>query len=132
MIKTLFIVLSVFAFLWVPIGRTAEPASVSGKWHFVFDTPGGDRASDSIFEQSAEKVTGKWAIDAKQEGAAVAGTFIDKDLALEFPYDSPEGGAGTMTIKGHLGDDGALTGEWGFTGYSGAFKATRVKEATAK
>jgi len=98
-----------------------DPPTVTGKWHFVLDTPGGDRELDAKFQQDGDQVTGKW-------GAAdVKGTFTEGKLALEFPFNSDEGGAGTMTLKGTLAAD-ALTGDWAFTGYSGSFKATRVKE----
>ena len=101
-------------------GTNTAP-TLNGKWHFVLDTPGGDRELDAKLQQYGDQVTGKW-------GAAdVKGTFTEGKLALEFPFNSDEGGAGTMTIKGTLAAD-ALTGDWAFTGYSGSFKATRVKE----
>jgi hypothetical protein len=106
---------------------------VAGKWHFVLDTPGGDREMDSIFEQNAEKVSGKWAVtETKKDGEAVAGTFAGKKLTLEFPINSEEAGPGTMKITGVLADDGTLSGDWGFQDYSGTFKATRVKDTAAK
>jgi hypothetical protein len=97
-------------------------ATVAGKWHFVLDTPGGDRELDAEFKQDGDQVSGKW---AGTDG--VKGTFSDGKLNLEFPFNSDEGGAGTMKIKGTLTGD-AISGDWGFSDYSGAFKATRVKE----
>jgi hypothetical protein len=133
MIKSLFVVLAVFAFLWTPLARAADTPTVSGKWHFVFDTEGGDREFDSIFAQDADKVTGKWAVsDAKKDGDPVAGTFSSNQLALEFPINSEEAGPGTLKLTGKLADDGSLTGNWSFGDYSGTFKATRSKDDTAK
>ncbi len=96
--------------------------TVTGKWHFVFDTGGGDRAFDSEFKQDGDQVTGKWGADGN-----VKGTFSEGKLNLEFPYNSEEAGPGTLKLKGTLADD-ALTGDWAFNEYAGAFKATRVKE----
>jgi hypothetical protein len=127
MMKNFFAVVAVFAFLWAPLVRSDEPASLSGKWHFVFDTEGGDRAFDSILEQNADKITGKWAVDVKPNGDPISGTYTDKKLALEFAVSESEAGPGTMKITGQLADDGSLTGGWAFLDYSGTFKATRVK-----
>jgi hypothetical protein len=103
--------------------KTAEgAASVAGKWHFVFNTDGGDRIFEPEFKLDGEKVTGKWATDGD-----VKGTFTDGKLDLEFPMTSEEAGPGTLKIKGTLADD-ALTGDWAFNDYAGQFKATRIKE----
>lgn len=132
MIKTAFAVLALFALLWTPLARTAEPVTVGGKWHFVLDTPGGDRESDSIFEQDGDKVSGKWGVsESKKDGDPVAGTFAENKLALEFTMNSDEIGPGKMKIKGLLAADGSLTGDWSFQDYSGTFKATRAKDAAA-
>jgi hypothetical protein len=96
-------------------------ATVTGKWHFVLNTEGGDREIEAVFQQDGDQVTGKWAT------GDVKGTFTDGKLNLEFPFNSEEAGAGTMKIKGALADDG-LSGDWGFLEYTGSFKATRVKE----
>jgi hypothetical protein len=129
MMRTVFALLAVLGFLWAPAARTAEPNSIAGKWHFVLDTEGGNRELDAIFEVNADKVTGKWAIsESKKDGDPVAGTYSDKRLALEFPFNSEEVGPGTMKITGLLADDGTLTGGWAFQDYSGTYKATRVKE----
>lgn len=133
MIKTLFALIAVFAFVWTPMGRAADPAAITGKWHFVLDTEGGDRIIDSIFQQDGDKVTGKWDVSAaKANGEPVAGTFADKQLNLEFEVNSDEVGPGTMKIKAVLADDGSLSGSWGFQTYSGTFKATRLKDEPAK
>ena len=54
----------------------------------------------------------------------VKGTYKDGALDLAFPYNSPEAGHGTMSIKGSLAS-GALSGAWEFAGYSGTFTAKR-------
>jgi hypothetical protein len=100
---------------------TQAAHTVTGKWHFVFSTEGGDRTFDPVFQQNGDQVTGKW-------GASdVKGTLTDGTLSLEFPYNSEEGGPGTLKIKGALAED-ALSGDWAFNDYTGSFKATRVKE----
>jgi len=133
MTRTVFAVLAVLGFLFVTPGRTAESDTIAGKWHFVFDTPGGDREFDSILEQAADKVTGKWNVtDTKKDGDPVAGTYAAKKLALEFTANSEEVGPGTMKITGLLADDGTLSGDWAFQDYSGTFKATKVKDDASK
>ncbi len=132
MMKTFFAVLAIIAFIWTPLARTADADTVTGKWHFVFDTEGGDRTFDSIFEQTADKVSGKWDVSpSKANGDPVAGTFTQKQLALEGTINSEEAGPGTLKIKGQLADDGTLSGSWVFQDYSGTFKATRQKEEPA-
>lgn len=95
------------------------PSDVNGKWHFVFETEGGPREFDAIFQQDGDKVTGKW--DNKDD---VKGTFSAGKLALEFPVNSDEAGPGTLKVNGDLAND-TLTGTWSFTQYDGTFKATR-------
>lgn len=132
MTKTLLVAAAMLAFLFTPLGRTREATpDITGRWHFVFDTPGGDREFDTIFVVTAEKVTGKWAVNDKGDGTEIAGSYKEKDMVLEFPYNSDEAGPGTMKLKGHLQDDGSLTGDWSFSDYSGTYKATRVKAEAA-
>jgi hypothetical protein len=117
-------ILLIGAALLVPFnsahGFNSAP-TVSGKWHFVLDTEGGDRIVESMFQQDGDQVTGKWG------SADVKGTFTEGKLNLEFPMTSEEAGPGTVKIKGALADD-ALSGEWAFNDYTGTFKATRTKE----
>ncbi len=111
------------AALLVPFGSAQtqpDKPTVTGKWHFVFDTEGGAREFDPVFKQDGDQVTGKWG------DSDVKGTFTDGKLNLEFPYNSEEGGPGTLRLKGTLAED-ALSGDWGFNDYSGTFKATRSK-----
>jgi hypothetical protein len=111
--------------LLVPFGaaKTAQTTpTVAGKWHFVLSTEGGDRIIETVFQQDGDQVTGKWGKDD------VKGTFTDGKLNLEFSINPEEASPGTLKIKGALADD-ALSGDWSFDNYAGAFKATRVKES---
>jgi hypothetical protein len=100
----------------------AQAQTVTGKWHFVFQTEDGERTFDPDFQQQDEQVTGKW---GKSD---VKGTFAGGKLDLAFPYNSDEVGPGTLKIKGELKGE-TLTGTWGFQEYSGNFKATRAPAA---
>ncbi len=99
----------------------AQDAGINGKWHFVLETPGGDREVDAdLAVDSDGNVTGKWG------NADVAGTYKDGSLTLEFQFTSEEVGAtAPMKIDGKLDDTAALTGGWAFSEYSGTYKATR-------
>ncbi len=101
----------------------AAPANdISGKWHFVYQTDGGDRDSDANFKIDGDQVTGKW-----NGTADVKGTFKDGALDLAFPYNSDEAGmTATLKMRGKL-QDGKLAGNWEFADYSGTFVATRPK-----
>jgi hypothetical protein len=103
-----------------PIAQ-AQDAGINGKWHFVLETPGGDREVDADFTVDADgNVTGKWG------NSDVAGTYKDGKLALDFQFTSEEVGAtASMKIDGKLDDTAALTGDWAFTEYNGTYKATR-------
>lgn len=118
---------SFLLFVLAGLGAMTAPSAVaqsdvSGKWHFVLDTEGGDRTADPVFQLNGDQVTGKWAT------ADVKGTFSDGKLNLAFPYNSDEAGEGTLKIKGELKGD-TLSGTWEFESYSGAFKATRAPAA---
>jgi flagellar basal body rod protein FlgG len=101
----------------------ASNAGISGKWHFVMDTPGGDREMDAEFTVDADgKVTGKYGI------TDVAGTFRDGKLDLNFQMTSEESGqTAALKLVGKLDETAALVGTWEFSEYNGAFKATRPK-----
>jgi hypothetical protein len=108
------------------VGRqlvNAQDAGINGKWHFVMDTPGGDRLIDAEFTVAADgNVTGKW---GKTD---VAGTYKDGKLDLNFSTTSEESGeTAPLKVVGKLDDAGALVGTWEFSAYSGTFKATRPK-----
>ena len=98
----------------------ASKLDVSGKWHFVLQTEGGEREREATFQQDGQKVTGKW------DNADVQGTLEDGKLDLEFPITTEEAGKGTLKIKGQLAAD-SLTGTWEFQEYNGTFKATRAQ-----
>ena len=90
----------------------------SGSWRFVFQTDGGEREADASLKVDGGQVTGKFA------DADVKGTYKEGAMELAFPFNSSEGGPGTMSIKGSLAS-GALSGAWEFAGYSGTFTANR-------
>jgi len=102
---------------------TAQSSGIDGKWHFVMDTPGGDREMDATFAVDAGgKVTGKFG------ETAVAGTFKDGQMALDFPMTSEESGeTAALKLVGKLDDTAALVGTWEFSSYNGTFKASRPK-----
>ncbi len=112
----------VFMVMARPVAH-AQDAGINGKWHFVLDTPGGDREMDAEFSVDADgKVTGKF-------GATdVAGTYKDGQLNLEFSMTSDETGeTAPLKIAGKIDDTAAMTGTWEFSSYDGTFKATRPK-----
>jgi hypothetical protein len=102
---------------------TPQQSAVEGKWHFVLDTPGGDREMEAEFAVDADgKVTGKF---GKTD---VAGTFKDGHLQLDFQMTSEESGeTAALKIDGKLDDAAALAGTWEFSSYNGTFKASRPK-----
>jgi hypothetical protein len=91
-----FLILMLSLFAMLATAKTAPAADLAGKWHFVLDTPGGDREVDATFALDGEQVTGKWG------DANVAGTFKEGKI-----------------------DADALSGTWEFSEYNGTFKATR-------
>lgn len=101
-------------------GVAQTSGDIAGKWHFILQTPDGDRTYDPTFTLDGDKVGGKWG------KADVKGTFTNGKLNLEFPVNSDEVGEGTLKIAGQLEKD-QITGEWSFQTYDGNFKATRVK-----
>ena len=122
-IFTLLAVAACFATVLLSGQQPTQTGDITGKWHFVFQTEGGDREFDASFQLDGDKVTGKW--DNKDN---VKGTFADGKLALAFEANSEEVGPGTLKIDGKLSDD-TLTGNWSFQSYDGTFKATRIKSA---
>ena len=100
------------------VATLAAADDVSGSWRFVFQTDGGERAADASLKVDGGQVTGKFA------DADVKGTYKDGAIELAFPFNSPDAGPGTLSIKGSL-VSGALSGAWEFAGYSGNFIAKR-------
>jgi hypothetical protein len=103
---------------------SAAPAGgINGKWHFVLDTPGGDRESEADFTADADgKVTGTWG------KSSVAGTFKDGKLNLAFQMTAEETGeTAEMKLMGTMDDKGAITGNWQFSAYDGTFTASHPK-----
>ena len=77
-------------------------ADLSGKWNFVWQTPGGERQSILTFTQKGEKVEARFP-DAKEP---VSGTLKDGKLSLAGRLYSAEAGA---EADFHL--DGTLAGQ---------------------
>ena len=100
----------------------SQDNTVNGKWHFVFETPGGDREFDADFTVDAEgKVSGTFG------KSNAAGTYKDGHLQLAFDTTTEEGETGQLQIDGKLDETATLTGSWAFSSYDGTFKAARPK-----
>lgn len=106
---------------------TSSESGVDGKWHFVLQTPGGEREVDADFTVDKDgNVTGKWG------NADATGTYKDGKLSLNFQFTSDEAGVtDAMKIDGKLDETVALGGDWAFSEYNGTFKATRPGATTA-
>jgi hypothetical protein len=102
---------------------SAAATGLDGKWHFVMDTPGGDREMDAEFAVDPDgKVTGNY------NKTPVAGTFKDGKMDLSFEMTSEESGeTAPLKLVGKVDDAGTLTGTWEFSSYGGTFKAARPK-----
>ena len=100
---------------------TSTESGVDGKWHFVLQTPGGEREVDADFTVDKDgNVTGKWG------NADASGTFKDGKLSLNFQFTSDEAGVtDAMKMDGKLDETAGLAGDWAFSEYNGTFKATR-------
>jgi hypothetical protein len=114
--------LSIFTVMINAGPARAAGADLTGSWHFVLDTPGGDRESDADFHIDGDKVTGKYG------KADVAGTYKEGKMDLAFTIETEEAGTGTLKLVGTLDGD-AISGNWEFTEYNGTFKATRTAAA---
>ena len=121
--RLLLIVLAAACVLAIRPSTVAADAGINGKWHFIMDTPGGDREMDAEFAVDAEgKVTGSFG------KTAVAGTYKDGKMDLSFEMTSEESGeTAPLKLAGKLDDAGTLTGTWEFSSYSGTFKAAHPK-----
>ena len=100
---------------------TSTDSGVDGKWHFVLETPGGEREVDADFTVDKDgNVTGKWG------NADASGTYKEGKLSLNFQFTSDEAGVtDAMKIDGKLDETAALGGDWAFSEYNGTFKASR-------
>ena len=100
-------------------GAEAKAVDISGAWHFVFQTPGGDRDSTANFTLHGDRVGGKY------DNADVKGTYRDGKLDLAFPFHSEEAGTtDTLKLQGAL-KEGKIEGTWRFGEYDGTFVASR-------
>ena len=106
-----------------PVTDASAMTGIVGKWHFVLETPGGDREADADLAVDQDgKVTGKFGT------SDVAGTYKDGKIDLDFSFTSDElGQTAELKFSGQLDDTSALTGTWEFISYNGTFKATRLK-----
>jgi hypothetical protein len=97
---------------------------INGKWHFVLDTPGGDREFEAEFTVDAEgKVTGTFG------KTSAIGIYKDGKMNLDFQMTSEESGdTAQMKVLGKLDDSAILTGNWQFSSYDGSFRAFRPKK----
>jgi hypothetical protein len=104
--------------------KPVENKGLNGSWHFVLDTPGGDREMDAEFTVDADgKVTGTFG------KTSAAGTFKDGKMSLDFEMTAEETGeTAHMKILGTLDDKGAMEGNWQFASYDGTFTAFRPKK----
>lgn len=104
---------------------TAQTGGIDGKWHFVLDTPGGDREVEANFTVDGDgKVTGKFG------DTDVAGIYKDGEMKLDFEMTSEESGETShLKLDGKVDDTAAMTGTWEFSEYNGTFKATHPKPA---
>ena len=102
---------------------THSDKRINGKWHFVFDTQGGDREFNADFTVDADgNVTGTW------EKSPATGTCKDGHLVMTFDVTSDEANeTAPLHLDGKLDDSGVITGTWQFSSYDGTFKATRPK-----
>jgi len=105
--------------------QDASTIGVNGKWHFVLETPGGEREVDADFTVDNDgNVTGKWG------PADVAGTYKEGKLALAFQFTSDEAGTtADMKLTGKIDETAALVGDWEFSEYNGTFKAMHPQAA---
>jgi hypothetical protein len=103
--------------------KPAVDSKINGKWHFVFDTQGGDREFDAEFAVDADgNVTGTW------EKSPATGTYKDGHLLMAFDTHSEEANeTATLHIDGKFDDSDNLTGNWAFSSYDGTFKAAHPK-----
>ncbi len=111
--------LAIFLCLGLVSRAHASKADITGTWHFVLDTEGGDRTMDLTFKQSGDKIM------ATTKDGDHEVKYADGKFNLEFPLTSDEVGPGTFKLKGQVAE-GALSGDWNFQDYSGTFKATKV------
>ena len=86
-------------------------ADLTGKWNFVWQTPGGERQSTLTFSQKGEKVEARFP-DAKEP---ISGTLKDAKLSLAGRVYSAEAGAeADFHLDGTLADQELKgTSAWG-------------------
>jgi hypothetical protein len=111
------------ALVQTPDSQAKQDNRINGKWHFVFDTQGGDREFEAEFSVDADgKVTGTW------DNKPATGTYKDGHLKMAFDTFSQEANeTAQLQLDGQIDDSTTLTGNWAFSSYDGTFKATHPK-----
>ena len=96
---------------------------INGKWHFVFDTSGGERDANAEFTVDAEgNVTGTW------EKVPATGTYKDGHLVMNFDVTAEDlNETATLHLDGQMDDSNTITGTSTFSSYDATFKATHPK-----
>ena len=98
-------------------------AELSGKWNFIWQTPGGERRATLTFTQTAEKVEARFP-EGKEP---ITGTFKDGKLSLAGRVYSPEAGeAADFHLEGTL-SDGELKGTGGWAEHELTFSARKAE-----
>lgn len=98
--------------------------SMSGKWNFVWDTPGGERKSTLTFEQDGETLSVAFPDSTKK----IPGTVKDGEVKLNGKLFSPEAGQeGDFRLEGKI-EDGKLVGRAAWNEHGMTFKATRAEQ----
>ena len=121
MLRSMLVVALLWSAALLAPARAPGHDDISGKWHFVHQTEGGERENDAVFKLEHDQVTGTYA------NADVKGVFKDGELDLAFPFNSEEAGmTATLKLKGKL-ENGKLRGNWQFGDHDGSFVASRVE-----
>jgi hypothetical protein len=103
----------------------ASAAGISGKWHFKVDLGGRSGEPVFVFEQSGEKLTGKYNGAAGE--APLTGTVKGDQVQFTFEV-TFEGTALQVEYKGMLRKDGTMKGTADYGGHaSGAWSAKRAQ-----
>jgi len=103
--------------------QASQDKRINGKWHFVFDTSGGDREANAEFTVDAEgNVTGIW------EKVPATGTYKDGHLLMTFDVTAEDlNETAALHLDGQMDDSNTITGTSTFSSYDATFKATHPK-----
>jgi hypothetical protein len=96
--------------------------SLSGKWDFVWETPGGERRSTLVFEQTGDDLS----VTFPESPKKITGSIKDGEVKLSGKLYSPEAGQeGDFRLEGKLAD-GKLAGRASWNEHGMTFKAARA------